>query len=106
MADDDTIYFVATMPGGLMRIPAAGGQPQEVAKIEFANGERMHKFPCAVPGGKAVLFTVATSDAETFNDTRIAVIDTKTGQRKILVRVAHIHAIRRPAISYTRAKAI
>ena len=84
-ADDDTIYFVATMPGGLMRIPTAGGQPQEVAKIEFANGERMHKFPCAVPGGKAVLFTVATSDAETFNDTRIAVIDTKTGQRKILV---------------------
>ena len=26
-ADDDTIYFVAASPGGLLRIPAAGGQP-------------------------------------------------------------------------------
>ncbi len=84
-ADDDTIYFVATMPGGVMRVPAAGGQPQEVAKIDFDKGERMHKFPQAVPGGKAVLFTVTTPDAETFDDARIAVLDTKAGRRKTLL---------------------
>ncbi len=84
-ADDDTIYFVATSPGGVLRIPAAGGQPQDAAKIDFATGERMHRHPCAVPGSHAVLFTVSTADAETFDDTRIAVLDTRTGRRKILV---------------------
>lgn len=84
-ADDDTIYFVATSPGGVLRIQASGGQPQEAAKIDFAKGERMHRHPCAVPGSHLVLFTVSTGDAETFDDTRIAVLDTKTGQRRFLV---------------------
>jgi serine/threonine protein kinase len=84
-ADDDTIYFVASTPGGVMRVPAGGGQPKEAASIDFAKGERMHKYPCAIPGSKAVLFTVSTADAETFDDTRIAAFNTKTGQRKTLV---------------------
>jgi hypothetical protein len=36
---DDTIYFVTTNPGGLMSVVAGGGQPKEVAKIDFAGGE-------------------------------------------------------------------
>jgi len=84
-ADDDTVYFIAASPGRLMRIPAAGGQPQEAATIDFAKGERIHKFPCALPGGQAVLFTVAMADAETFDDARVAVLDTRTGQRKTLI---------------------
>jgi serine/threonine protein kinase len=84
-ADDDTIYFVPSTPGGMHRISAAGGEPQEATQIEFSKGERMHRFPCAIRGAKAVLFTVATSDAETFDDTRIAVFETNTGQRKTLI---------------------
>ena len=84
-ADDDTIYFVAASPGGLLSIPAAGGQPQEAAKIDFAKGERMHKHPCAVPGSNVVLFTGSGADAETFDDTRIVGLDTRTGRRKTLV---------------------
>jgi serine/threonine-protein kinase len=84
-ADDDTIYLVAANPGPLMRVPAAGGQPQEAAGIDTAKGERLHKYPCAVFGGKTVLFTAALAEAETYNDTRIAAINLKTGQRKILV---------------------
>ena len=84
-ADDDTIYFVGAMPGGVMRVPAAGGQPKEVAKIDFTNGERMHKFPCALPGGKAVLFTVSSADTETFDEARIVGLNVETGQRATLV---------------------
>ena len=83
-ADDDTVYFVGSNPGSLMRIPAAGGQPQEAAKIDFAKGERLHKYPCAIFGSKVVLFTSSTAEAETYDDTRIGAIDTRTGQRKIL----------------------
>jgi eukaryotic-like serine/threonine-protein kinase len=84
-ADNDTIYFVGAMPGGVMRVPASGGQPEEVAKIDFANSERMHKYPCALPGGRAVLFTVSTADTETFDDAHIAVLNTRTRQRKTLM---------------------
>jgi eukaryotic-like serine/threonine-protein kinase len=84
-ADDDAIYFVGAMPGGVMRVPAAGGEPKEVAKIDFASGERMHKFPCALPGGKAVLFTVSTAETESFDDAHIVGLNTETGQREKLV---------------------
>ena len=83
--DDDNIYLVPANPGSLFRIPAAGGQPQEVAKVDFAKGGRLHKYPCAIFGTKAILFTLATADVETFDDARIAVFDAKTGQQKTLV---------------------
>jgi hypothetical protein len=84
-ADGDTIYFVSEMPGGILSVPSAGGQPKEVVKIDLAKGERILKYPHALPGGKAVLFTVATADAESFDDAHIAAFSTQTGQRKILV---------------------
>jgi serine/threonine-protein kinase len=84
-ADDDTIYFVGAVPGGVMRVPAAGGPPNEVAKIDFAKGERTHRYPCALPGSNAVLFTVTTPDADTFDDARISVVNVATGQRKTVV---------------------
>jgi Tol biopolymer transport system component len=84
-ADGDTIYFVSDIPGGVLSVPASGGQPKEVAKIDFTKGERIHKYPHALPGGKAVLFTVATVDSESFDDAHIAVFSTRTGQRKVLV---------------------
>jgi serine/threonine-protein kinase len=84
-ADDDAIYFVGAMPGGVSRIPATGGQSQGVSKIDFAKGERMHKFPCALPGGKAVLFTVSTADTESFDDARIDALYTRSGRKEMLV---------------------
>jgi len=84
-ADDDTIYFVRDVPGGLVRIAAAGGQPKDVVQVDLAKGERQYMYPCALPGGKAILLTVGTADSETFDDARIVVFDTETGQRKTLV---------------------
>ena len=84
-AADDTIYFVAEMPGGLVRVPAAGGEPTSVVKIDLAKGERQHRYPCALPGSKAILLTLGTADSETFDDARIAVLNIQTGQTKTLV---------------------
>jgi serine/threonine-protein kinase len=84
-AADDTVYFVSTLPGGLMRVPASSSPPTEAAAIDFANGERSHKFPHALPGGQAVLLTVATKDSESFDDAQIAVFSVRTGTRRVLV---------------------
>lgn len=82
---DDIIYFVAGVPGGLLRVAAAGGQPTEVAKIDLANGQRTHRSPCALPDGKGILLTIGTADTETFDDAHVAVFNVETGQIKTLV---------------------
>jgi serine/threonine-protein kinase len=84
-ADDDTIYFVFEIPGGIMSVPAAGGEPKEILPIDTAKGERTLKYPHALPGGRAVLYTVAVSESESFDDAHIAVFSPRTGQKKVLV---------------------
>ena len=84
-ADLDAIYFVPDTPGAMMRVSAAGGEATEVIKVEFDKGERAHKFPHALPGGKAILFTLATSDSESFDDAHIVAFATESGQKKVLV---------------------
>jgi serine/threonine-protein kinase len=84
-ADSDVIYWVDENPGGITSIAVNGGQPKEVARIDFDKGERQHKFPCALPAVKAVLATVTTADTATFDDARIVAFNSGAGQRKVLL---------------------
>lgn len=84
-SDRDTIYFVTTVPGGIMSVPGAGGEPREALRIALDSGERLHKYPHALPGSKAVLYTVATADSESFDNAMIAVFSPDSGKRKVLV---------------------
>ncbi len=84
-ASNDVIYFVSSTPGGIVRVSGQGGDPVEVCPIDFAKGERTHRTPHALPGGSAVLFAVATSESESYDDASIAVFSADTGQRKVLV---------------------
>jgi serine/threonine-protein kinase len=79
------IYLVQEVPGALVRVPAAGGEIKELIKVDIAKGDRQHRFPCALPGGKAILLTVGTADGDSFDDAHIAVFNTETGQMKTLV---------------------
>jgi serine/threonine-protein kinase len=85
-AEGDVIYFVPDFPAGIVGVPATGGQPEEVVSIDFANGERQHRFPCALPGGGAVIYTTGTSDIATFDEARIVAFSRETGQRKTLLQ--------------------
>jgi Tol biopolymer transport system component/tRNA A-37 threonylcarbamoyl transferase component Bud32 len=84
-ADDGTIYLVAENPGGLQRVPSAGGQPVEIAPIDAASGDFMFKFPQALPGSRAVLLTVASASIDSFDDASIAVVSVDSGSRKVLI---------------------
>ena len=84
-ASNDVVYFVSSTPGGIVRVSGQGGDPVEVCAIDFAKGERTHRTPHALPGGRAVLFAVATSESESYDDASIAVFSTDTGRRKVLV---------------------
>src|SRR5262249_48355343 len=83
--DDDMIYFIQDFPSGLMRVPAAGGRPEEVVKLNFDKGERQHRDPCHIFGTKSVLFTTALADNTTFDEARIAGFSAETKQVKVLL---------------------
>jgi serine/threonine-protein kinase len=84
---DDTIVF-ATVPSGpnagLLRVPAAGGEPAILTTPDAAHGEVSHLFPSVLPGGRAVLFTITSRGP--VENAQVAVLDLATGQRKALIR--------------------
>jgi serine/threonine-protein kinase len=84
-ADDDTMYFVAETPGGLLRVTSSGGQPTELLPIDAASGDFMFKFPHALPGGKAVLLTVAAASIDSFDDASIVAVSVDSRKRKVLM---------------------
>lgn len=83
-ADGDIIYWINLNVNGLMSVPAAGGEPKAVTKVDFAKGERVYKFPCALPGGN-VLFAAITTDTASFDDARIMAFSPRTGEKKVLL---------------------
>jgi serine/threonine-protein kinase len=82
---NNQIYLVIDMPSGLSSLPAAGGTPQEILKIDFAKGERSYRYPCALPDTNIVLVTVSTTESETFDDARIVAFSPDTREKKTLV---------------------
>jgi eukaryotic-like serine/threonine-protein kinase len=79
---DGTIVFAWF---DLFRVPAAGGDPKLLLKVDEKNGERFYRHPSFLPGGKAILFTISTEDTESYDNGRIAVLSLETGKKKIIL---------------------
>ena len=83
--DDVIVFATNSANGGLLSVPAGGGEPRVLTKADTAHGETGHWFPSVLPGGRAVLFTIAASGSGAEN-AQIAVLDRQTGRHKTLVR--------------------
>ena len=57
-SDDNTILYVPTLGSGLLRIPASGGTPEVLTKVDGAAAGYAHSYPQILPGGRAVLFNI------------------------------------------------
>ncbi|HLE69052.1 MAG TPA: serine/threonine-protein kinase, partial [Vicinamibacteria bacterium] len=86
-AEDGTIFFTAGgQPGvGLSRVSSAGGTPQTLTTPDAASQERTHRWPQALPGGKAVLYT-AGSTRGNYEDASLVVHSLASDTRKVLHR--------------------
>ncbi|MDA2931193.1 serine/threonine-protein kinase, partial [Acidobacteria bacterium AH-259-O06] len=73
-----TIVF-AQSQRSLMRVSAAEGTPEELTRLQ--EGETGHSWPQFLPGGRHVLFISSTA-----SDSRIEVVEVRTGQRKVIHR--------------------
>ena len=66
----DTIVF-ATERDGLWRVPARGGKPEALTKVDTGRREYGHRFPHLLPDGKTVLFTVTHDGIPNWDRTEI-----------------------------------
>ncbi len=83
-ADQDTIVFASGDPTtGLLSVSANGGEPRALTKPDRSKGEGDHTLPSALPGGRAVLFTVTAATGGGNN--QVAVLDVPSGSYKTLI---------------------
>jgi serine/threonine-protein kinase len=82
---DDTVIFASnSIASGLQRLPTGGGAPTVLTRPDRKAGEFDHMWPQFLPGGKAVLFTIAPL-AGTPDNSQIAVLDLESGKIKVVL---------------------
>jgi len=78
---DDTIVFAGSK--GLTRVSANGGTPQTITTIDTGKGETFHSRPQFLPGGRYLLFTLASAAGES---PQFAVLDLKNGGYRAIAK--------------------
>jgi serine/threonine-protein kinase len=95
----DGMIIFATSTAGLQRVSADGGTPAVLTHVDRPHGEGGHFWPEPLPGGRAVLYTVA---AET--GASIAFLDLRSGRTTILFRGgSHAQYVSSGHLVYTTA---
>lgn len=90
-AGSDRIIFAPDAAGPLSAVSRVGGATSAVSKLEETRGERTHRWPQALPGAEAVLFTVGTfSNPDSYDDSRIEAVVLATGERRVLLTGARM----------------
>jgi Tol biopolymer transport system component len=82
--DDDTLVYCPFYYGGIERVAASGaGAPRAVSTVNRAAGERSHRWPHGLPGGKAILYSIGYGG--TWDDAKVVAQRLDTGERKVVI---------------------
>lgn len=84
--NDDFIVFTPDTDSPVYRVRASGGQAEAISSLRSSDKERSHRWPDVLPGGKAILFSVAYEIGNPLDDASIAVLDLSTGKHKTLIK--------------------
>ena len=80
----ETIVFTPGNFSGLARVSASGGAALPLTTPDLSSGERTHRWPQVLPGGKAALFTIGIASGTSFDEGRIGVVSLETGKTRVL----------------------
>ena len=82
-SEDGKIYFTPDLYGGLSRVSQDGGAVQRVTDLDKADGEKSHRWPTLLPGGKALVYAALTG--RSWNEAQIVLKRLDTGERRVLI---------------------
>jgi serine/threonine-protein kinase len=86
-SEEGTLFLTTDAGAPLVSMPATGGDFQPVTTL--AEGERTHRWPQVLPGGRSVLFTVGTlASPDDYDGGNIDGVLLETGERRVVVRGA------------------
>ncbi len=86
---DGSIVYAPDAAGGLFRLPAGGGPAVPLLPVDTEAGERTHRWPAVMPGGREVAFTVGRAGQPgNYEDSKIDAVDIGTGKRRSLLQGA------------------
>jgi len=81
----DGAIFFSGQSAGISRVSVEDGLVEKITIPDIERGEKSHRYPQVLPGGKAVLFTLGTGDIDLFDDASIAVLSLATGDYRVVL---------------------
>jgi len=99
--DDDTIVFATNTSRVLQQVPVTGGTVSAVTTLDAERGETLHLLPEAVPGERAVLFTITRGAAR-----ELAWVSLDSGEIHRLGEGSHARVLTGSRIVFARAGAL
>ncbi|HXT70466.1 MAG TPA: protein kinase [Vicinamibacterales bacterium] len=85
--DADTIVYAPNAATPIFEVPAAGGTPRQVSKLNADGKERTHRWPAMLPDGKTALVTVGSVERpDDYDEARIEAVNLSTGDRKVVIK--------------------
>jgi serine/threonine-protein kinase len=84
--EDGRIVFAPSPDSGLMMISADGGDATAITTLDAATGDRTHRWPQILPGGRHVLFTAHTETAGGFDAAMLKIVDLGSGEQTVVYR--------------------
>jgi len=82
--EDGRIYLGGSTTG-IRSVSENGGGLTTLTTPDRDHGEKSHRFPFLLPGGRALLFTLATSRISSYDEAGIALLDLVTGRFRLLM---------------------
>ena len=82
--EDGSIYFTPGLYGGISRVSQNGGPVEPITELDKADGEKSHRWPTLLPGGKALVYAALTG--RSWNEAQIVLKRLDSGERRVLIR--------------------
>ena len=92
LRDGSIVYSVLSggIGSGLMQLPAAGGAPRVLTRLDEQRGDYAHLWPLAVPGRDELVFTIVSEEDGRVNleDGKVAVYSPASGNVRVVIEPA------------------
>jgi hypothetical protein len=105
-AENGTIAFSSSTGAGLFAVADRGGEARPLTTIDPQANEVAHRWPLVLPGGKAILFTVKSTNLTSLDDAHIVVRSLETGEQHPVAQGNSVQYVAARHFVYARAGAL